>query len=329
MTNPSRPKKRKRRHQREGNDNEQPSNDDGETKASSEPTDPGTSSASELTNKYDGDGATNNQHSSSPPWTQRQHQHNQQLQQQQQMQSISAIASVEQQNFRAVPTQAPFAPIPNSQTQQQGLVDVTQQGTAALPQSILAAGQPFVPGILPIQENSQLSSSLLVGIQQLLQQLSSNLAQRGLDEAQSNVINSGNASQLGMPWPTSESANNNSGSFEHVSSNAMQAVATAMGNATPFASAAMYSTTTPATTMHPPIHPGAATGDPQGRSQDYTTIPCRARGMPPDHNSQVSSASGQGRWTTVMDEFPLQIVVDSSSTDILLPMFFAHTDADC
>lgn len=332
MENPSRPKKRKRRHQREGNDSEQPPNDDGETKTSSEPISAGTSSVSGQTNRYAGDGATMNQQASlsSSQWTsQQQYQNNQHLQEQQMSNTNNrALPSLDQRHSLIGATQPAGlgAPNLNPQTQPQGLVDdITHLGTVGHPQSYLAAAQPYIPGMLPMQENSQLSSSLLVGIQQLLQQLSSNLVQRGIDNAQLNVNMGHTGSQLiGIPWPQPDSSINNS-SLEQTSLNPMHAVATSLGNVVPFASGAVnVATTIPSTTTHPPIHPGASMGDPQGRSQDYTTVPCRARGMPPDHNSQVRLLGREenGTWTQIDDARFVDCIRPLTHTLMLYPLSF-------
>jgi hypothetical protein len=290
MANPSRPKK-KRRSRRELNDDEQPSNDNDETRALSDPTSADPSSGFEQANSFLGDGATTNPQASSSSGSQQlQQQYRQQMQQQQIANSIPAAFPFHLLSSMAVPMPAGVASVSNSESQPHGFVDGSEHGTA-VPLSAHLATQPSAAGIVQSQDSSQLSASLLVGIQQLLQQLSSNLAQRGLD-TQSDINAAGSASQPIPMWPPPSQpgvvgSSSHYGSLQQESSNAMQAVVAAMAHCPPFDPTAMHAAATSMAPQHPPIHPGSATGDLHRSHPEYTTIPCRARGMPPDHNSQV------------------------------------------
>ena len=175
-----------------------------------------------------------------------------------------------------------------------GLLSAMQSGMRPPPQQQAQQQQAQQP----------VSPALLVAAQQLLQQLSQNLARRGMD--MSALSNAGinlfpmalaAQQQLQQATPNQQPQQQNpiqllmQGFAANITNtNAASAAAPQqqeVASAAAPAAAAAAATSASTDPLHPPIHPGASSQAQGANKPEYTTIPCRARGMPPDHNSSV------------------------------------------
>jgi hypothetical protein len=215
--------------------------------------------------------------------------------------------------------------LPQQQQQTRQLSQIDLLNTLGIPMNVAAtilANPTGLPpesfnafqslGVLPgtVQNNPQISSTIVMGIQQLLGQLSENLARTGLDasplatgnaffpnafaaQQQQHILQQQQQQQQPQQQPRIDSVDPRQMTSDRVSSVAssptpavLSTHATSSFQAT---SPAISASQTPIESKKPPppIHPGAVKGPSRDGQPDYTTIPCRARGMPSDHNSQV------------------------------------------
>jgi hypothetical protein len=170
------------------------------------------------------------------------------------------------------------------------------------PTALPAHSQHHRPELFPgTQNNPQAPLTLLLGIQHLLQQLSDNLSRRGLDAATTFGAGGNPAGfhmGLGMTQPPQQQLH-----FQQLPQNATQSLqqhqpSSSLNIPPSILLASVPSGSTLGTIVSqpppPPIHPGATKNPPTDVQPDYTTTPCRARGMPSDHNSQVRLKSIHG-----------------------------------
>ncbi|KAG7360233.1 hypothetical protein IV203_035332 [Nitzschia inconspicua] len=180
--------------------------------------------------------------------------------------------------------------------------------------SALTVNQPSA------SHQQNVSPPLLGAIQELLQQLSHNLTQRGIDASVQIAANSGlftmpsaaaaaaaqqerqqqhqflqhHTQLLGslqaanLPKVETTAITGQSSNLETETHRTPQTSRLTSSARVRQRSDASSSTKKNAPLPPPPLHPGAADGTPVADQPSYTTIPCRARGMPRDHNAKTA-----------------------------------------